>query len=196
MLHRSSPTLTNLGPTHPAVPWDVLDLGCGTGLVGEVIAIHARELVGVDLSAKMLERARERNCYTRLLRSDLLAALDAEPACHHDVVTAGDVFIYVGNLDRVMASIRRVIRTGGVFAFTVEAAEDDGPAPGAADDTGYLLCASGRYAHSARYLEKLAAAHDFHVQLWRRISLRLKGDAPGSMMGWLGVWRATVPGSP
>jgi len=149
VLHRSSPTLTNLGPTHPAVPWDVLDLGCGTGLVGEVIAIHARELVGVDLSAKMLERARERNCYTRLLRSDLLAALDAEPACHHDVVTAGDVFIYVGNLDRVMASIRRVIRTGGVFAFTVEAAEDDGPAPGAADDTS-TCCAPQAGMHIRR----------------------------------------------
>src|SRR5262249_24223784 len=98
-----------LSVARSAVPWRGLDLGCGTGLVGEAIAIHARELVGVDLSAKMLERARERNCYTRLLCSDLLAALDAEPACKHDVVTAGDVLVYVGNLDRVIPSIRRVI---------------------------------------------------------------------------------------
>jgi predicted TPR repeat methyltransferase len=124
---------------------------------------------------------------------DLLAALDGEPPRNYDVVTAGDVFIYVGNLDRVIPSIRRVIRTGGVFAFTVEAAEDDTPALGAADNSGYLLRDSGLYAHSAQYLEKLAALHDFKIQLRRRISLRLKGTAPGPMMGWLDVWRATAP---
>jgi predicted TPR repeat methyltransferase len=42
--------------------WAMLDLGCGTGLSGAAIAPYARELVGVDLSSKMLEKARERIC--------------------------------------------------------------------------------------------------------------------------------------
>jgi predicted TPR repeat methyltransferase len=36
-----------------AEKWDVLDLGCGAGLVGSAIAPFARQLVWVDLSAKM-----------------------------------------------------------------------------------------------------------------------------------------------
>ena len=50
----------------PRSGWDVLDLGCGTGLVGAAIAPFARHLVGVDLSQPMLEMARARNLYQRL----------------------------------------------------------------------------------------------------------------------------------
>jgi predicted TPR repeat methyltransferase len=39
-------------------------------------------------------------------------------------VTAADVFIYVGNLDRVIPEIRRVLRPGGLFAWSAEAVED------------------------------------------------------------------------
>jgi len=50
----------------PGERWDVLDLGCGTGLVGERLASCCRRLVGVDLAPNMIERARARNLYTEL----------------------------------------------------------------------------------------------------------------------------------
>ena len=46
--------------------WTSLDLGCGTGLSDVAVAPLARRLVGVDLSSKMLDKARERNLYYRL----------------------------------------------------------------------------------------------------------------------------------
>jgi predicted TPR repeat methyltransferase len=58
--------------SHDAEKWDVLDLGCGTGLAGLAIAPYARRLVGVDLSAKMLEKAAARGLYHRLERLDLV----------------------------------------------------------------------------------------------------------------------------
>ncbi|WP_050977605.1 class I SAM-dependent DNA methyltransferase [Herbaspirillum lusitanum] len=44
--------------------YDVLDLGCGTGLCAPIVAAHARSLTGVDLSGKMLDQARARAVVT------------------------------------------------------------------------------------------------------------------------------------
>jgi predicted TPR repeat methyltransferase len=103
--------------------WAILDLGCGTGLSGAAIAQFARHMVGVDLSSKMLDKARERNLYARLEQLDLLAMMEAEPAASYDVVFAADVFVYLGKLDELVSQARRLLRPGGLFAFSVESLE-------------------------------------------------------------------------
>ncbi len=100
--------------------WDILDLGCGTGLSGAALAPVARQIVGVDLSAKMLDKARERNLYQRLEQLDLLTMMQAEAAASYDVVFATDVFVYVGKLDELVHQVQRLLRPGGLFAFSVE----------------------------------------------------------------------------
>ncbi|HVW68473.1 MAG TPA: tetratricopeptide repeat protein, partial [Steroidobacteraceae bacterium] len=106
-------------------PWDVLDLGCGTGLVGMAIAPYSRRLVGVDLAPNMIERAGARHLYTDLYCAELMTALAQEGAreVFYDIVTAADVFIYVGKLDAVIPAVRRVLRPGGLFALSAEAVE-------------------------------------------------------------------------
>ena len=49
----------------------VLDLGCGTGLIGMVIAPLAKHMTGVDIAPKMLEEARKKNIYQELIVSDI-----------------------------------------------------------------------------------------------------------------------------
>jgi len=136
----------------PPAPLDILDLGCGTGLCGPLLQPIAARLVGVDLSANMLDKARERSVYTELVCAELtgyLAACDAE----FDLVLAADVFVYLGDLAPVFAGVRRALRAGGTFAFSVEAAED-----------GEIeLAATRRYRHSRPYLERLAGEHCFAV---------------------------------
>jgi len=87
---------------NPDNKWDVLDLGCGTGLIGVAIAPYARNLVGVDLSAKMLAKARDRNLYRRLEQQDLLSMMKHEPASSYDLIVAADVFVYLGNLEDII----------------------------------------------------------------------------------------------
>jgi predicted TPR repeat methyltransferase/Flp pilus assembly protein TadD len=170
-----------------APPWDVLDLGCGTGLVGVELVKQAKSLVGVDLSPKMIERARDRGIYSHLVCGDLTAALDGE-SCY-DVVIAGDVFIYVGRLDTVVPAVRRTLRPGGLLVFTVESAEDVlTPADSA---PGYWLGASGRFSHHADYLRELAASHGFAVRQLQKIRIRLESRRP--VMGWLAVLVADNP---
>jgi predicted TPR repeat methyltransferase len=165
----------------PKQLWDVLDLGCGTGLVGAEIAPYSKILTGVDLAPNMIELARARGIYTDLHCADLAAVLSEAPREHYDVVTAADVFIYVGKLDAVIPAIRRVLRPGGSFAFSAEALE-----AGATD--GYRLGVMGRYAHNAGYLRELASRNRFDIVLLRQTRIRLEHRRP--VDGWLTVWRA------
>ena len=170
-----------------ATPWDCLDLGCGTGLFGAEIGARSRRLVGVDVSAKMIERARALNLYTELRCTDLLTALESEVTESYDVVAAADVFVYVGRLDSIVPAVRNVLRRDGIFAFSTEAAETS--ADGAdVPDQGYLAGLRGRYAHSLKYLNELAGRHDFQVKRVKQAPIRTDGTRP--VMGWLVVWLA------
>jgi len=147
--------------------WTVLDLGCGTGLCGSQFRGLAGRLIGVDKSARMLAKARERGLYDELRQDDLVAALRAERGTI-DLAVATDVFIYVGALEAVFAAARAALRDPGWLAFTTE------DAPGA----GFALTPGGRYAYSPRYIHDLAAAHGFTVASEEAIALRKESGAP------------------
>jgi predicted TPR repeat methyltransferase len=132
--------------------WRILDLGCGTGLSGLGVRSYAKELVGIDLSGKMLEKARERNLYARLQRAELVEGMRSEPAASFDMVLAADVLVYLGRLDTVFLEAARVVRPGGLLVGSLEAAL---PHENAAD--GFQLRPTGRYAHSLAYLQDCAA---------------------------------------
>jgi predicted TPR repeat methyltransferase len=130
-----------------------LDLGCGTGLCGPLVRPHARELVGIDLSPRMLEKARALGVYDRLECADVAEHLRRTDATH-DLILAADVFIYVGDLETVFAEARRVIERG-VFCFSAEMIDGG--------DSDIRLLPSLRYAHSEAYLRRLAVRHGFGV---------------------------------
>ena len=172
----------------PAGEWNVLDLGCGTGLAGVEISPHARQLTGVDLSEKMLAKARVRNIYHRLVHSDLLPMMRGENASSYDVIIAADVFVYLGMLDEIVSEARRLLHTGGYFIFSVEALEAlPAKADGIEDHAGYKLRQSGRYAHSSTYLKKLASLNCFESLNLIYTQVRLEEGKP--VMAWLVLWK-------
>jgi predicted TPR repeat methyltransferase len=172
----------------PVGKWDVLDLGCGTGLSGLEISPHARRLVGVDLSANMLAKAQARNIYHRLERSDLLPMMHGEKAASYDVIMAADVFEYLGRLEEIVREAKRLLRAGGFFLFSVEALE---ARAGEADDLeigrDYKLNQTGRYAHSRSYLQRLADINKFDSLQLISTTLRLEGGLP--LSAWAAMWR-------
>lgn len=118
-----------------------VDLGCGTGLMGERLRALCGDLEGIDLSTEMLRKAQARGVYDRLVKGDI-ADLDIAPGV--DLVTAADVFMYVGTLDAVFATVAAMLKPGGLFAFSVEATESD----------DLVLRESRRYAHGQAYVER------------------------------------------
>ena len=126
-----------------------LDLGCGTGLAGEVFGTLCRDIVGVDLSAAMLAKARAKQIYRDLERADIADFLLRQDADSADLILAADVFIYLGDLDIVFRQAARILVPGGLFAFTVQS--QDGPA-------AFILNHDLRYAHSRAGIANWAAA--------------------------------------
>lgn len=96
-----------------------LDLGCGTGLMGERLRPLVDRLEGVDLSANMLAEARRKGLYDRLEKADLVTYLRAEPAAA-DLIVAADVFNYVGALEEALRAASSALRPGGVVTFSIE----------------------------------------------------------------------------
>ena len=130
----------------------VLDLGCGTGLIGQAVRdqFDVGYLEGVDLSSNMVEQAAAKGIYDTLAAADLLDHLAAGDR-RFELVTAGDVLVYIGDLAPVFAAVRRRLSDDGHFLLTVEALDGD----------GYKLLRTGRYAHSANYVDRLAAQSGF-----------------------------------
>ncbi len=167
-----------------AEKWDILDLGCGTGLVGPAIAPYARQLVGVDLSAGMLAKAQEKKLYQRLERSELLDMMKGELASSYDVIIAADVFVYIGKLDAIMQEIKRLLRPGGMLAFSVEALDALSNEEGT-EDSGrdYQLNHTGRYSHSSSYINKIANTIGLKRHSLTLSNIRLEKGEP--VQGWL-----------
>lgn len=161
---------------------DILDLGCGTGLVGAAVASWKKTLVGIDLSSKMLNQTRARGVYDRLVCDDLLAAMQKEPSESYDAITAADVFIYIGKLDEVVEQARRLLRPKGLIAFSIEVLQ---PVPG--EDKAYQLEASGRYSQALSYMTKLSNEHDLTVLEMRPSVIRTEHEQP--VNGYLVVWQ-------
>ncbi|WP_040589571.1 methyltransferase domain-containing protein [Allomesorhizobium alhagi] len=129
-----------------------IDLGCGTGLMGERLRPIAEILEGHDISAEMLRKARGKGVYERLVKSDLQTIQFAPESA--DLVTAADVFMYIGALDGIAAKVASALRGGGVFAFSVE--RHAGP-------EDLVLRPSRRYAHSEAYMRGVLARNGFTV---------------------------------
>ncbi|WP_102957573.1 methyltransferase domain-containing protein [Mangrovicella endophytica] len=144
-----------------------LDLGCGTGLMGERLHSLVDRLVGVDLSPGMLEKARRKSIYDDLTEGDILGFV-AEP-CTFDLVTAADVLNYLGDLTPVFARVATWLAPGGLFAFTVEA--QGGPEP-------FMLRETMRYAHDGAAVLGLLEEAGFKVMDQRSIVLRTDRGAP------------------
>ena len=144
-----------------------VDLGCGTGLMGERLRPVTERLEGFDISAEMLRKARAKTIYDRLEKADLQAMVWDGPAV--DLVTAADVFMYVGELDRVTALAASMLSRCGLFGFSVE--RHDGP-----DDL--VLRPSRRYAHGEQYLRRVVAGHGFDLLSLSTATIRRDRGAP------------------
>ncbi|HTH97177.1 MAG TPA: methyltransferase domain-containing protein [Stellaceae bacterium] len=129
-----------------------LDLGCGTGLMGQRLRPIAGRLEGYDISTGMLKRARAKGVYDFLGKADLQDFSYAGPKA--ELVTVADVFIYVGALDGMVKTIAGLLAEDGLLAFSVERLSGSGD---------FVLLSSRRYAHSETYVREILAANGFSI---------------------------------
>jgi predicted TPR repeat methyltransferase len=148
----------------------VLDLGCGTGLLGAYLGRIAGPFVGVDLSGKMIAQAMRHGIYTELRQGDLQEELLRIAPEAFDYVTANDVFIYVGDISAVIPAAFKAIRKGGALIFSCETADES--------EGALVLRPSNRYAHSRGSVERLCHDAGFNDCAVEPLELRLDANIP------------------
>jgi ubiquinone/menaquinone biosynthesis C-methylase UbiE len=114
-----------LAAADPRPGEQVLDLACGTGLIGFAAAEAVGPsgwVVGTDLSGRMIERARE-TALERGVSNASFARMDAErldlPDAGFDVVTCALGLMYLPEPERALHEMRRVLRPGGRLALAI-----------------------------------------------------------------------------
>src|SRR3990167_2975978 len=141
--------------------WNILDLGCGTGQCGRIFKPMARFLQGVDLSGEMLKIALTKNIYDSVTQSDILDFLKNQQTAY-DLILAGDVLVYSGDLEAVFALVSTALKLTGLFVFTTEMCQNG----------DYEITSSGRFTHHTSYLNQLALKYHFSILLYKTIVLR------------------------
>jgi predicted TPR repeat methyltransferase len=148
-------------------PYEILDLGCGTGLMGVALRDWASRLDGIDLSPTMVHKARERGIYDELAVADIM---DWLAACErrYALVAAADTLVYLGELSALFAEIARVLSPGGHFLFTVEKKNGD----------GFALGPKRRWHHSESYLRLVAGSAGLELAGLIGCELRREAGVP------------------
>jgi predicted TPR repeat methyltransferase len=103
---------------HPTVT-SVLDVGCGTGLVGRALRDHGitGEILGLDISRESLELARTNGAYDALAHADLQQRLPLDDDSV-DVVVCVGVMTYLPAVEDVWREFARVARPRGLVVVT------------------------------------------------------------------------------
>jgi predicted TPR repeat methyltransferase len=145
-----------------------IDLGCGTGLGAAAFAKNVDRMIGIDLSAGMIEKARASNLYAELEVADMMAGLAGKPDASADFVLAADAMVYVADIAPVLGEVHRVLAPGGLLAFTTETHPGE----------GVILGQGLRYAHAAAHVRAALAAANLNLALLQEASPRDEGNVP------------------
>jgi predicted TPR repeat methyltransferase len=152
----------------PAFFKRAIDLGCGTGLAASAFASEVDHFIGIDLSPRMIEKARATGLYAELEVADMLEGLRSKPETSANLVLAADAMVYVGELAPLLREVRRVLAPGGVLAFTVETHGGG----------GVVLGEGLRYAHGADYVRAAIGEAGLALSRLEELSARNEDNVP------------------
>jgi len=101
----------------------ILDAGCGTGLVGQILHKKSyKNIVGVDFSKEMINRAHKKNVYKSLSLCDLTERLEFEDGSFDAIICAGTFTCgHVG--PEALYEMVRITKNEGYICFTVRQQE-------------------------------------------------------------------------
>lgn len=154
----------------PSPPRTLLDVGCGTGLVAQALQDLTSHRTGIDLSARMIEKARHKNLYHHLYLQDASTFM-LESRSQYDVVTAIGMLPCMGDIGNFIQSARNVVSPSGILALSFERDEEE-------TAVGYRLKPSGRYCHSMNYVFSLLQAKGYQLMLQQEATLHLDLQTP------------------
>ncbi len=158
----------------------ILDAGCGTGLCGPFLKTFSHFLCGLDLSSKMLDKAKECRAYDQLIEAELTEYLSRNADGRNsewDLIVACDALNYFGELEQLLQLAFAKIADGGWLMFTVETHPVE-------SDKTYILHPTGRFSHAHQHIKSILHAIGFGAVQVRDCILRRQagGEVRGAIV--------------
>jgi predicted TPR repeat methyltransferase len=157
-----------LAVRRPAFFKRAIDLGCGTGLAATAFAKEVDHFIGIDLSPRMIERARLTGLYAQLEVTEMVQGLSSKPEASAELVLAADAMVYLADIAHLLREAKRVLVAGGLLAFTVETHAGD----------GVILGEGLRYAHGAPYVRASIREAGLALSQLEELSARNEDTTP------------------
>jgi predicted TPR repeat methyltransferase len=145
-----------------------IDLGCGTGLAATAFAKEVDHFIGIDLSPRMIERARSTRLYAELEVAEMAEGLSSKADGSANLILAADAMVYLSDLAAVLREAKRVLVSGGLLAFTLETHGGD----------GVILGEGLRYAHAAAYVRASIGDAGLNLPWLEELSARNEDNTP------------------
>lgn len=140
----------------------LVDLGCGSGLVGLAFKTVFSNIIGVDISSKLLEKAAEKECYQELIHEDIISFCQNRLSSYKpDLITAADVFCYFADIEKIIS-----LCTPFPLLFSIETSPTD---------TTTAL-PSGRFQHNPRQVLSFLQKHYQQVEQYPEILRKENGE--------------------
>jgi predicted TPR repeat methyltransferase len=100
----------------------VLDVGAGTGLVGQRLAAHGLVRIdALDISVEMLAVAASKGCYNAMIEGDLMGCLPIAADTYDFIISAG-TFTH-GHVDAAaLDELLRITKPGALFCLSINSA--------------------------------------------------------------------------
>ena len=149
----------------------IIDVGCGTGLCAGALRQFSDRIVGVDISPKMLEKAKEKSIYSKVICQDILSLSSEEK---FDIAVAADVFTYFRDVKLPLEKMRSVVKDKGYILFTIVTPEKF-------TFKKVMQEPNGRYDHVLHHIIKIAkkmrlkvVAKDYYI-MRKEMGKNIKG---------------------
>lgn len=150
----------------------LLDIGIGTGLSSEHFAALGLQVYGLDTSEEMLRACRSKGFTRELSRFDMARdSIPYDAEFFHHVISCGALH-FLGDLDGLFSEIARVLKPGGVFAFTAAPQMKGGASkegPFLKEDTPWGVPI---YKHSITYVRELLEKTGIQVEKEQRLLIK------------------------
>ncbi len=130
---------------------NVLDIGCGSGAAADILSDFSRPagtLTGIDVSDIALDFAVDKQVYNELEETDLISFCSTDPE-KYDLIAGLDSLFYFGDLTPVLTAVKTALKPGGIFVFTVRAAESG---------RDFDLDIYGRFKQGSRFVSECITA--------------------------------------
>lgn len=148
----------------------MLDLGCGTGLAAEAMRDEVEEIIGLDISSRMIDICEDKDIYDGLYCAEVEEFLADNEEAPFDLISACDVLPYLGDVRASFAGVAAMLEGVGTFCFSAEKLSES--------SEFYRVSVGHRYVHSERYLRAELVSAGFAVSAVTEINVRMENDQP------------------